>query len=72
MEKGFGQLAVDIAGRFRDPDKPQESHTFQESQQLARCIDLLLPTAKAEPQLGGSTSPVTRGSRDRYRPSLEH
>ena len=42
MEKGFGQLAVDFAGRFRDPDKPQEWHEFQESQQLARCIDLLL------------------------------
>lgn len=51
MEKGFGQLAVDFVGRFRDPDKPQESHEFQESQQLARCIDLLLPTAKAHPRL---------------------
>ena len=51
MEKGFGQLAVDFAGRFRDPDKPQELHTFQEPEQLVRCIDLLLPTAKDEPRL---------------------
>ena len=51
MEKGFGQLAVDRAGRFSDPDNPQVFHTFQESQQLARCIDLLLPTAMAEPRL---------------------
>ena len=53
MEKGFGQLAVDFAGRFRDPDKPQKWHKFDEPQQLARCIDLLLPTAKDEPRLAG-------------------
>ena len=51
MEKGFGQLAVDFAGGFRAPGKSQECHTSQESQQLARCIDLLLPTAKAQPSL---------------------
>ena len=51
MEKGFGHLAISVAGRFRDPDKPRKWHEFQEPQQLARCIDLLLSTATAHPRL---------------------
>ena len=48
MQKSFGQLAVEYAGRFEDPDKPEKSHQFEEPAQLARCIDLLLPTAQDE------------------------
>ena len=48
MQKGFGQLAVKYAGRFEDPDKSEQSHQFENPRQLARCIDLLLPTARDE------------------------
>ena len=53
MQKGFGQLAVEYAGRFEDPDKPEQRHQFEDPQQLARCIDLLLPTAQDETFLAG-------------------
>ena len=45
---GFGQVAVDNAGEFTDPDKPREVQRFANPEQLARCIDLLLPTALNE------------------------
>ena len=45
MREGFGHLAVGQAGRFDDPDKPGKAHQFAEPAYLARCIELLLPTA---------------------------
>lgn len=50
-EKGFGQLAIEYAGEFKDPDKPQEVHHFAEPEQLARCVELVLPTALDHEQL---------------------
>ena len=48
---GLGEVAIKYAAEFVDPDKPQEAHRFSEPKQLARCIDLLLPTARGHSHL---------------------
>lgn len=49
--QGFGHFAAEYAGEFKDPDKPQEVQRFAEPETLARCIDLILPTALNEKSL---------------------